>query len=764
MTNRAQASSLIDTFGLNDVQREAVLYNEGPQLVFAGAGTGKTKVLTAKIAFLLSDVGLYPGNIFAATFTNKAAAEMRERVEQMAGITCDGLWIGTFHSLCVRILRREASYLEYDSYFSIYDQTDQLSLIKKVMKELDISERTMAPKSLLNSISRYKNQCKTFKEVEGTASTFYETEIIKAYGLYQQKLKESSAMDFDDLITNAVYLFRNNPQVLESYRRQFRYILVDEYQDTNRSQFLLVKMLAEKSKAIFVVGDDDQSIYSWRGAQIENILSFHKQFEGTKVSKLEQNYRSTPAILDLANAVIESNSGRSDKKLWTSMDRGDDVIVTQYRDDRQEAEKVALKIKKLISEGISASKIAILFRTNAQSRVFEQAFRKQNILYILVGGTSFYDRKEVKDCIAYLRLLVNPKDNVGCDRIINVPARGIGAKSQELLAKNANQNGISTLEAIKKKEFGEVKGKALKGLEELSEMYLLLDSMVEDGMTPQDLLSSILKETGYIDMLQTEDSEEAKGRLENINELMNAVTEWHDENGGDLSSFLEEISLVSDIDGWKQRENAVNMMTLHSAKGLEFDTAFFVGFEDGLIPSRQNFEDRAKIEEECRLAYVGITRAMRRLECSHVETRMRFGQVLPMGPSRFLESVDPSLYRFVDESSVFGSFSSGRNSGSFSGFAEKDSINKPVVRARKRIFPDGRPADRHKKVITAPQFDEFSQVEVQYRMGQMVSHPKFGEGKIMSVSGFGPDMMIAVLFRDGNRKQMMAKFAKLEIL
>lgn len=756
----AQASSLIDSFGLNDVQKEAVLYNEGPQLVFAGAGTGKTKVLTAKIAFLLSDVGLYPGNIFAATFTNKAAAEMRERVEQMAGISCDGLWIGTFHSLCVRILRREASKLGYEPYFSIYDQTDQLSLIKKVMKELDISERTMAPKSLLGSISRYKNLCKTFKDVEGTASTFYETEVIKAYGLYQQKLKESSAMDFDDLITNTVYLFRNNSDILESYRRQFRYVLVDEYQDTNRSQFLLVRMLAEKSNAIFVVGDDDQSIYSWRGAQIENILSFHKQFEGTKVSKLEQNYRSTPAILDLANAVIASNTGRSQKELWTSMDKGDDVVVTRYRDDRQESDKVSTKIKSLIDGGVSASKIAILFRTNAQSRVFEQSLRKHNILYVLVGGTGFYDRKEVKDCLAYLRLLVNPKDNVGCDRIINVPARGIGAKSQEIISKHAAQNGVSTIEMIKSKDFGGVKGKALKGLEELAEMFNLLDTMTQDGMPPQDLLSSILKETGYIDMLQTEDSEEAKGRLENINELMNAVTEWYDDNGGDLNGFLEEISLVSDIDGWKQRENAVNMMTLHSAKGLEFDTAFFVGFEEGLIPSRQNFEDREKLEEECRLAYVGITRAMKRLECSHVETRMRFGQILPMGPSRFLESVDPSLYRFVDESSVFGSFPSQR---SFSSDNE-DRVNKPIVRARKRRFADGRPAEKPRKAPVVPQYDEFSQVEVQFRMGQMVSHPKFGEGKIMSVSGFGPDMMLAVLFRDGSRKQMMAKFAKLEIL
>lgn len=744
MSNSRASVSFIDTVTLNQVQKEAVLYNKGPQLVFAGAGTGKTRVLTTKIAFLIKQSGVFPNHIFAATFTNKAAAEMRSRVEELTGIPCTSLWIGTFHSLCARILRREAHKIGYESTFTIYDEADQLSLIKKVMKELRIDERTMQPRLLRRMISKYKNACIPHSELDGAGKSFFEKEVINAYGQYQRELKQVMAMDFDDLLTNMVYLLRKHRDVLETYQNQFKYILVDEYQDTNLSQFYLVKLFAKEHQRIFVVGDDDQSIYSWRGAKIENILSFDREFPDTKVYKLEQNYRSSQTILDFANSIISSNKKRAEKKLWTSLKSSRDVVVNRYRDDRQEADTVAEKINELNSNGIELGDTAILFRTNAQSRIFEEILRKRNIQYVLVGGISFYERKEVKDCLAYLRLLVNPLDSISCERILNVPPRGIGAKTQEKLAKVAGSKGKSVFEIVVSKDFEVISGRARKGLEEISDVFLHLIQLKKNSAPPQEILSQMLTNTGYIELLENEDTEEARMRLENINELLNALTIWDEENPEKtLPEFLEEISLVSDIDRWKQGSNAVNLMTLHSAKGLEFKAVFLVGLEDGLIPSRQNFDDEFKLEEECRLFYVGTTRAQKIIECSYVDTRMRFGLYMPMTPSRFLVSVPPELYRFVDQSMLFA---------------------KPAKPVKTHLRKQRTKKRKNHEFSYQPFYDDFSQETVQYRMGQIVSHNKYGQGKILSISGFGADMRVTILFHDGSRKRMMAKFANLQAL
>lgn len=736
---------------LNTVQKEAVIYDNGPQLVFAGAGTGKTRVLTAKIAYLI-EKGFHPYQIFAVTFTNKAAKEMRSRIEGLINTPADGLWIGTFHSMCARILRRESSHIGYMSTFSIFDSNDQTSLIKKILKNLEIDDRTMPPRQILGTISRYKNACITPQKLESIIKGFYEQEVLKVYKAYQRALKEQQAMDFDDLLTNAVLLFTQNQEILEQYRNRFRYVLVDEYQDTNASQFQLIKLLSETHGHIFAVGDDDQSIYGWRGAQVENILSFEREFPETKVFKLEQNYRSSKSILDFANAAIIENRFRSAKQLWTDKGKGNQVTIVKYRDDRQEAESIAEKIAAVTAGKVRGGDIAILFRTNAQSRSFEEALRKRRIAYILVGGTSFYERAEIKDCLAYLRMLVNPKDEISFDRICNVPARGIGDKAKEALHQSASEKGVSQLEYLLTGDIASLGNRYQKGFSELREIYQLLNDLIQQKEPPHEILNQMLQLTGYIDMFTTENTEESNGRLENINELIKAIVIWSDENPEKgLPDFLEEVTLVSDIDSWDQKENAVNLMTLHCAKGLEFKYVFLVGLEDGILPSRQNFDDDAKIEEERRLLYVGSTRAMEQLECSHVNLRWRFGDLIPSIPSRFLSTIPESLFVFKDNSSYFGQTSS---------IADKGKIVAARTPAQQL---KSKPVAVHQKAKgEVPQYDDFSQDTVEFRMGQYVRHKVYGRGRILSISGFGEDMKLTVLFNDGARRKLMAKFANLD--
>lgn len=742
-------NNLLDRMVLNTVQREAVVYNDGPQLVFAGAGTGKTRVLTAKIAYLIEQ-GIYPHQIFAATFTNKAAREMRSRVEDLINMPANGLWIGTFHSMCARILRKECKHIGYVSTFTIYDSDDQVSLIKKVLKGLDIDDRSMQPRQILHTISHYKNACVTPQKLESTISGFYEQEVLRVYKAYQKALKDQQAMDFDDLLSNTVYLFMQNADVLEQYRKNFRYVLVDEYQDTNAAQFRLIKLLSEVHGHIFAVGDDDQSIYGWRGAQIENILSFEREFPDTRIFKLEQNYRSTKLILNFANSAIIENKVRASKQLWTDRSGGDPVTVARYRDDRQEADSVAEKIQSGITGKTRGGDIAILFRTNAQSRPFEDALRKRKIPYILVGGTSFYERAEIKDCLAYLRLLVNPKDEISFDRIFNVPARGLGDKAREVLGQLAAEKKVSQVEALLAADIPTLGNRYQKGFTDFRETYILLTDMLQQKEPPHEIVKQMLHLTGYVDMLTVEDTEESAGRLENINEFVNAIVFWSRENPDKvLSDFLEEVTLVSDVDSWEQKDNAVNLMTMHCAKGLEFKQVFLVGIEEGILPSRQNFDDESKIEEERRLLYVGSTRAMERLECSYVNQRWRFGDLLPSAPSRFLTAIPESLYTYQDNSSFFG--------------VAPRVLPQDLNRAQKGQPSQSQTAPNKSRQQSAPpEFDDFSQDTVEFRMGQYVRHKVYGRGRILSISGFGEDMKLTVLFNDGARRKLMAKFANLD--
>ncbi len=722
---------------LNQVQQNAVTHDGGPQLVFAGAGTGKTRVLTAKIAFLIQKKNIAPGNIFAATFTNKAAREMQRRVEDIVGINCFGLWIGTFHSLCARILRKEAPLIGYMPSFTIFDSDDQVSLVKKTLKDLSIDERTMPPRMVLHSISNYKNACVPYQSIEGKQTNFFEQELIRIYSAYQKSLVKQNGMDFDDLIANCVYLLRSNEETLAKYQRLFRHVLVDEYQDTNRAQFFLVKLLAQAHGNIFVVGDDDQSIYGWRGAEVENILSFEKVFPGAATFKLEQNYRSTKAILEFANAAISPNSRRTPKRLWSQREGKDKVSVLRFRDDRHEADAIGDTVKKLVEGGVKGGEIAILFRTNAQSRLFEESLRKRRVPYVLVGGTGFYERKEVKDCLAYLRLLVNPLDDVSCQRVLNVPPRGIGDKARESLMERAAAAGRSLLQIILDENENCAGPRAEKGLSELRTVVSLLADLNARQETPHEILKQALALTGYLDQFDAEDSEDGRSRIENINELTNALSVWSDENPGKgLSAFLEEITLATDVDKWKKTDETVNLMTLHCAKGLEFKYVVIVGCEDGILPSRQNFDDEGKIEEERRLFYVGITRAIESLRIAWADQRMRFGSIMPGTASRFLRPVPVDLYSFADKSAFI------------------DVRENPARRAATESEVNRRPAP-----VVA---DDFSQETVQYRIGQRVVHKLYGQGKILSLSGFGVDLHMTVLFSDGTHRRMMAKFANFE--
>ncbi|MGM0443174.1 MAG: ATP-dependent helicase [Fibrobacterota bacterium] len=758
--------SVLETIRLNDAQREAVAYNEGSQLVFAGAGTGKTRVLTAKIAWLIRERGLRPHTIFAATFTNRAAREMKERIAELINMNCDGLWIGTFHSLCVRILRSEGHRLGYSRWFTIYDSTDQLALVKAVLKESDVDEKNLRPKSLLGTISSYKNRCITPEVLQKQAQSVYETEILELYRAYQKGLMQADAMDFDDLILNVVLLLSSSAQTAREYRDLFSYILVDEYQDTNRAQFRLISLLAHDEIPVFAVGDDDQSIYGWRGADIDNILNFESSFGNTRVFKLQQNYRSSAGILNFANSIIAKNQNRSAKKLWTAGDHGEDVLIRAYSNDIKEAEGITESIRRSLKvSGVSPAEIAVFFRTNAQTRQLEKELLKRDIPYKIVGGTAFFSRKEIKDILAYLKCVVNHRDDVNCQRIINVPSRGIGNKSQDRIAQSARRAGRSFFEHILSGEAEEeLKGKAKKSTAAFRSMYQALIELYDEGATPEEITNTVLTETAYLDELQNSEGEEAQNRVENINEFVNAVAQWQMENSeGRLENFLEEITLASDADDVDDAQT-VKLMTLHTSKGLEFQEVYVAGVEDGLLPSMQSVNDFDRMEEERRLLYVGATRAKERLVCSYCESRMRFGSVMPMGISPFLESLDTSLYRLIDETARFNSVYWSEESSAATHQPRRVAASGRSGRGRiKRGAPAiMRGSDFLRKEPPSP--PKTGSSGAGYRMGQRVSHGKFGTGKILSVSGVGSNMRLTVLFSGGVRKQLIAKYAKLDIL
>ena len=733
--------SIYDT--LNPQQKEAVWQTEGPVLILAGAGSGKTRVLTHRIAYLIEEKGINPWNIMAITFTNKAAGEMRERVDKIVGFGSESIWVSTFHSSCVRILRRYIDRLGYDHNFTIYDTDDQKSLMKDICKKLQIDTKIHKERAILAAISSAKDELITPEEYELNAmGDFSKKKIAQAYKEYQKELKKNNALDFDDLIVKTVELFRSCPDVLDSYQERFRYIMVDEYQDTNTAQFKFVSLLAEKYKNLCVVGDDDQSIYKFRGANIGNILGFEKVFPQAKVIKLEQNYSSTQNILDAANEVIHNNMGRKNKSLWTDNEEGEPIHYRQFMNAYEEAEYIAGDISRRVREdGCQYKDCAILYRTNAQSRLFEEKFLMANIPYKLVGGVNFYARKEIKDLLSYLKTVDNGKDDLAVRRIINVPKRGIGPASLTKVQDYADQKGISFYDALRETENIPALGRAAAKITPFVTFIQSLRSKLE-YVSVSELLKDIIEETGYVAELQAEGTEEAEGRIENINELITKVVSYEEENEDPtLSGFLEEVALIADIDTVDGDDNQVLLMTLHSAKGLEFPYVYLAGMEDGIFPSYMTItaDDPTEIEEERRLCYVGITRAMKELTLTCAQQRMIRGETQYNRPSRFIREIPRELVEL------------GRN------FKEQKVKEIPLPKSMKQM----REAFRQ-PAFMPKQFEVKKETSLSYNVGDTVKHIKFGVGVVKDIAEGGRDYEVTVDFDKVGVKKMFASFAKLK--
>ncbi|MFN2747937.1 MULTISPECIES: DNA helicase PcrA [Bacillus] len=728
--------------GLNKVQQEAVRTTDGPLLIMAGAGSGKTRVLTHRIAYLMAEKRVAPWNILAITFTNKAAREMKERVESILGPGADDIWISTFHSMCVRILRRDIDRIGINRNFSILDTSDQLSVIKGILKERNIDPKKFDPRSILGSISGAKNELIEPEEYEKTAGGFFDQVVSDVYTDYQKKLRKNQSLDFDDLIMTTIRLFDRVPEVLEYYQRKFQYIHVDEYQDTNRAQYLLVKKLAQRFQNICVVGDSDQSIYRWRGADIANILSFEKDYPNASVILLEQNYRSTKRILHAANEVIQHNSNRKPKNLWTENDEG--AKISYFRGDNEfgEGQFVAGKIRELAGSGKrSLSDIAILYRTNAQSRVIEETLMKANINYNIVGGTKFYDRKEIKDILAYLRLVANPDDDISFARIVNVPKRGVGATSVDKIAAYADMNGMSLFEALGQVDFIGLSARAANALDEFRQMIENLTNM-QEYLSVTELTEEILEKTEYREMLKAEKSLEAQSRLENIDEFL-SVTKNFEQQSEDKSlvAFLTDLALIADIDQLDQKEeesgnkDAVILMTLHAAKGLEFPVVFLMGLEEGVFPHSRSLMEEAEMEEERRLAYVGITRAEEELYLTNAKMRTLFGRTNMNPESRFIAEIPEELLDNLNE--------------------KKKDLKSPFARRPERRGPVKRPA--------AASYSKTGGDGVNWAVGDKASHKKWGVGTVVSVKGSGESTELDIAFPSPiGVKRLLAAFAPIE--
>ncbi|HVS84165.1 MAG TPA: UvrD-helicase domain-containing protein [Gaiellaceae bacterium] len=626
---------------LNPAQREAVLTTEGPLLVIAGAGSGKTRVLTRRIAHLLGAVGVKPNEILAITFTNKAAAEMRERVEHLVGPPARAAWVMTFHSACGRILRREAERLGYRSTFTIYDQADQVRLVKRCLEELERDPKRFTPRGIHSQISNAKNQLVGPKEYSERVASFYDQTVAEVYELYQRRMHAANAVDFDDMLYLTVEALERFPDARTKWQKAFRYVLVDEYQDTNHAQYRLLQLLADQHRNVFAVGDPDQSIYAFRGADIRNVLEFERDFPGAKTIALEQNYRSTQNILDAANGVIRHNRERKEKNLWSELGEGDPVRVVEVEDEHAEARYVAAEIALLVEQGYSGSEVAVFYRTNAQSRVLEDILVRQGIAYQVIGGPRFYERAEIKDLIAYLQVIDNPYDVVSLLRIANRPRRGIGDTSLARLATWADQREISLWEAMAEAENAGVGAAPQKALKAFRGVLESLMSAAQEYEVPE-LIETVLERSGYLEALEAERTIEAQGRMENLQELVSVAREWREQaQEATLSSFLQEVSLYSDQDAIRGDGSLVTLMTLHNAKGLEFRAVYMIGMEEGIFPHSRSIEEQG-IEEERRLAYVGMTRAMERLTLLHASSRMLYGGRDHNLPSRFLDEIPDS--------------------------------------------------------------------------------------------------------------------------
>ena len=721
---------------LNDKQREAVETTDGPVLVLAGAGSGKTTVLVNRIAYIIEKKHVSPYNIMAITFTNKAANEMKERIAKLIGDTARDMWVSTFHSACVRILRTNIDLIGYERDFVIYDTSDTKTVIKECLKELNLDEKAYAPKAVLSAIGKAKDNMQTPEIFEAVNTNDYYLKTVSGiYKLYQKKLKNNNALDFDDIVFYAVKILMENPDVLYRYQQKFKYILVDEYQDTNNVQYMLISLLAQGSRNICVVGDDDQSIYKFRGANIQNILGFEDEFPDAVTIKLEQNYRSTKNILDAANAVIANNKGRKGKALWTDNTDGNKISLYTASNERSEGEYIAKKIEELVKDGAKYSDIAILYRTNAQSRVIEEMFLRWAVPYRVLAGMRFYDRKEIKDVIAYLRVISNPRDDVSIKRIINEPKRSIGPTTMEKASAIASEKDISLFEVLKKAYDYPALLRASSKIEEFVKLIEDL-SVSAKSMKLEDFVVKMLNDTGYLPALQAEDTVENQTRIENIKEFMSVVQEF--EKSGEevtLSAFLEDLALVADIDSYDADQDAVVMMTIHSAKGLEFNYVFLAGMEDGLFPSARSTLEIEDLEEERRLCYVALTRAKKRLFLTNTESRMLYGKTNRSFPSQFLQEIPPEL---IDEI--------------------RDTVKKKAMYINKIVHSVGNNLYIPKKE-SEPLPDE-----INFKPGQHVMHKKFGRGIILSVQRFEKDARLEINFESAGRKQLMAVFAKLEKL
>ena len=726
--------------GMNPEQAEAVQATEGPLLIMAGAGSGKTRVLTHRIAYLVLEKQVYPSNILAITFTNKAAREMRNRIDGLLGHgTGQRMWASTFHSMCVRILRRDIDRIGFSKNFSILDTTDQLTVIKNVLKQLNLDPKKYEPRTMLNAISSAKNECITAEEFAANMNAHnpYEKTVSEVYAAYAKRLQKNQSLDFDDLIMTTLTLFNTVPEVLEYYQNKFHYIHVDEYQDTNNAQYQLVQKLASKFKNICVVGDSDQSIYRWRGADITNILSFEKDYPNAKVIMLEQNYRSTKRILQAANDVIQKNTSRYPKELRTDNAEGPAITLHKAGDERQEAQYVVQEIQKLMQEeGYKTSDFAILYRTNAQSRILEEMFVKSNMSYTIVGGTKFYDRKEIKDLLAYLRLIANNDDDLSLARIINEPKRGIGATSFEKMARFAIDQDRTIMDALQEADF---MGLTPKTAQTVLEFHTMVNgfTQMQEYLSVTELVEEVLKKSGYRQMLQNDKTIEGESRLENLNEFL-SVTQAFEKQSDDKSlvAFLTDLALISDIDSLDDEEDAdgpIILMTMHAAKGLEFPVVFIIGLEENVFPHSRSNNDDDELEEERRLAYVGITRAEKRLYLTHATSRTLFGKSNYNMPSRFISEISEELI----ESTV-----AHHRAGAATSYSRQSP---------------------RRAAVTRPAYKESGGDKLGWKAGDRAKHHKWGTGTVVNVKGEGDQVELDIAFPSPvGIKRLLAKFAPIE--
>lgn len=729
---------------LNSVQIESVKSINGPVIIIAGAGSGKTRVLTYRIAYLL-ECGVPPNQILALTFTNKAAGEMKKRIMNLVGENAANLWMGTFHSMFARILRKEAHHLNYNRSFTIYDEYDSLSTIKKIMTRLNLPTQQYHPSAVRARIAKAKNQYLSPAKFLGSIQNLFDEKVALIYTEYQKTLKQNNAMDFDDLLVKPIELFENKKELLEKYRYKFKFILVDEFQDTNRAQYHIIRMLGNAQRNVAVVGDDSQSIYSFRGADIRNILDFQRDFPDCKLFRLEQNYRSTKSIISVADNLIKNNKERLEKNLWTDNPVGDSVTIIQCMDDLDEGNVVVRTIQQEITKRrLDLKDFAVLYRTNAQSRILEEAFIKSSMPYEIVGGVRFYERKEIKDIIAYLRLIVNPADEESCLRIINYPARGIGDVTIEYLSRHAKKNSISLFDALKEVEkIEELTERARNGLlqfKALIEKYQKLYSQLNIN----ELVRTLIDELGILKTFKEEGTAESLNRWENVQELISAVSEFHQENpDATLETFLEEVSLISDIDTWQEERNAVTLMTLHAAKGLEFPVVFIIGLEEGLLPFYSSSIELEDLEEERRVFYVGITRAQKKLYLTYTSLRYRYGDVTYPSESRFLYELGKEYIERLDS----------RNSRSHNKRLNGVFKSTPVFKHLKKevVFKEDK----------MPDYETESQEYFEIKQGTIVKHDIFGRGRVVEINGSGDNQKAVVKFDNYGTKNLILKYAKL---